>query len=210
MNFKKVVVLAPHPDDTEFGCGGFVNKLVKSGAEVEIIVFSDCAKSLPENLTAADLINEQKAAAKSLGIREENIHFKDYSVREFPAHRQMILEDLVQIKRTTNPDLVLCPSSDDLHQDHQTIGSEAVRAFKATTILGYELPWNHLESQLNYHVKLEESNVEAKLKAISCYKSQSFRPYFDKDLFRSLARVRGAQIQTQYAEAFELIRAVHA
>lgn len=205
---NKVLVLAPHPDDMEFGCGGFVSRLIEEGKEIRLVVFSDCAKSLPHGLTAANLIEEQITSARILGLSKENIDFLDFSVRDFPKYRQEILEKLVEYKSNYNPDLVLCPSNDDWHQDHKTVCNESIRAFKSCTILGYELPWNAIDSKINYHVRLSEHNLTKKSKAISCFRSQNFRPYFSPDLFFSLARLRGTQIRTEYAEGFELIKGV--
>lgn len=200
------MVLAPHPDDQEFGCGASVAKFVEGGAEVQTVVFSDCTKSLPDGLTAADLINEQLKAAAILGVEEGNVHFKDFQVRDFPESRQSILEEMVKLNRTYAPDLVLCPSSFDIHQDHQTISREAQRAFKASTILGYELPWNVTQSRLDTFVEISVEHLKLKTEAISCYNSQSFRKYSDPQLFVSLASIRGIQAGCTYAESFETIR----
>ena len=38
-NIKKTLVLAPHTDDGEIGCGGFINKLVNEDVEFIIVLF---------------------------------------------------------------------------------------------------------------------------------------------------------------------------
>jgi LmbE family N-acetylglucosaminyl deacetylase len=98
------------------------------------------------------------------------------------------------------------PNVNDIHQDHQTIYAEGLRAFKQTTILGYELPWNNLIFTTNTFIKLDEANIKQKIAALNEYKSQSSRTYLNEDFIRSLARTRGVQIGTDYAEAFELVR----
>ena len=101
---------------------------------------------------------------------------------------------------------MLIPSSYDIHQDHQVVHMEAVRAFKDISILGYELPWNNMKGQYNYFVELSEIHLENKTRAIESYKSQSERHYIKHKTFKNLAKLRGAQIKRQYAEAFEVIR----
>ena len=120
--------------------------------------------------------------------------------------RQELLEDMVKLRNERNYDLVFMPSSHDIHQDHTTVAQEAIRAFKKTTLLGYELIWNNLTFDTDCFVQLEERHVEAKCQALREYKSQGFRDYTSPEFVRSLARTRGVQVGCQYAEAFEVIR----
>ena len=204
--FKKVLVLAPHTDDGELGCGATIHKLSEAGAEVFYVAFSICTRSLPEHLHPMTLAEEVKRATELLGVSKENLILYDYDVRHFPAIRQTILEEMVALEKQIKPDLVLMPCSTDIHQDHQTIYAEGLRAFKRTTILGYELPWNNLSFTTNTFVTLNESNVQQKIKALNEYESQKTRSYLNADFIRSLAKTRGVQIAADYAEAFELIR----
>ena len=116
------------------------------------------------------------------------------------------LEELVKLKRTLSPDLVLMPSPRDLHQDHSTVSQEGLRAFKTTTILAYELIWNNLDFNTTAFVRLEEANIDAKFMALTHYESQSDRKYMQKDFIKSLAHVRGVQVGCEFAECFEVIR----
>ncbi len=204
--FKKVLVLAPHTDDGELGCGASIHKFSSEGAEVFYVAFSICTRSLPEHLHPMTLAEEVKRATELLGVSKENLILYDYDVRHFPAIRQTILEEMVALEKQIKPDLVLMPCSTDIHQDHQTIYAEGLRAFKRTTILGYELPWNNLSFTTNTFVTLNESNVQQKIKALNEYESQKTRSYLNADFIRSLAKTRGVQIAADYAEAFELIR----
>jgi hypothetical protein len=96
----------------------------------------------------------------------------------------------------------------DIHQDHSTIAQEGLRAFKTKTILGYELIWNNLSFNTTSFVKLEENHIQAKADALKEYKSQGIRDYMSEDFIFSLAKTRGVQIGTKYAEVFEVIRLV--
>ena len=84
------------------------------------------------------LAREVREATAELGISEERLDVHDFEVRTFPEHRQ-ILELLIGLWEEWKPDAVLQPSLRDIHQDHQVI-AEGLRAFKRTTILGYEIP----------------------------------------------------------------------
>ncbi len=204
--FNTILVLAPHTDDGELGCGASIHKFSSEGAEVFYVAFSICTRSLPEYLHPMTLAEEVKKATEILGVKKENLILYDYDVRHFPAIRQTILEEMVALEKQIKPDLVLMPCSTDIHQDHQTIYAEGLRAFKRTTILGYELPWNNLSFTTNTFVTLTENNVQQKIKALNEYESQKTRSYLNADFIRSLAKTRGVQIAADYAEAFELIR----
>jgi LmbE family N-acetylglucosaminyl deacetylase len=205
-SYKKILVLAPHTDDGELGCGASIHKFASEGKEVFYVAFSICTKSLPEHMHPMTLANEVKKATEILGVKKENLILFDFDVRHFPSHRQEILEEMVKLNASIKPDLVLMPNVNDIHQDHQTIYAEGLRAFKQTTILGYELPWNNLIFTTNTFIKLDEANIKQKIAALNEYKSQSARTYLNEDFIRSLARTRGVQIGTDYAEAFELVR----
>lgn len=207
-NFKKVLVLAPHTDDGEFGCGGTISYLIKSGVEVSYAAFSACEQSVSPQFPKDILVTEVKAATKVLGIKPENLHLFNYEVRTFSYNRQFILDDILNLRKKINPDLVFIPSLRDIHQDHSTIANEALRAFKFTTILSYELPWNNIDFSTTCFVKLNEKFIKAKVNALKKYESQAHRSYANEEFIRSLARTRGVQINTRFAEVFEVIRLI--
>jgi len=130
----------------------------------------------------------------------------NYAVREFPANRQSILDDILALKKEFKPDMIMLPSTCDTHQDHQVIVQEGFRAFKNVTMIGYEVPRNNLDFPTNVFVTLSEEQLRLKLKSIECYHSQMRRPASSVKFYESLARVRGVQVGVEYAEVFEAIR----
>lgn len=204
--FSKILVLAPHTDDGELGCGASIHRFVEEGAEVVYVAFSICTRSLPPDMHPMTLAEEVKEATKILGVKPNNLILHDFDVRQFSSFRQAILEELVLLEKKIKPDLVLMPCSNDMHQDHQTIYNEGLRAFKKTSILGYELPWNNLSFTTNTFITLKEDNVVKKVEALNEYKSQHSRTYLNEAFIRSLAITRGVQIGAPFAEAFELVR----
>jgi LmbE family N-acetylglucosaminyl deacetylase len=205
-NKKRVLVLAPHTDDGEFGCGGTITKLIEEGHEVYYAAFSACQQSVLPQFPSDILITEVKAATKILGIKPENLVLFDYNVRTFGYHRQEILDDLIKMRADIKPELIFMPDMHDLHQDHATIATEGLRAFKFASILSYELPWNNLTFTTSSFVHLSEMHLQTKVNALKAYESQAHRPYSDEDFLRSVARTRGVQIGTKYAEAFNVVR----
>jgi len=202
---KKILLLAPHPDDPEFACGGSIAQWSQDN-EIYYVAFSPCMVSLPEGFPENALFQELQASCAILGIPDSNVFTYNFPVRRFPEHRQEILEELVKIRSSVKPDIVVMPNSNDIHQDHKVIYEEGLRAFKHCSLLGYELPWNNLTYTSNIHVVLSERDLDTKGKAITCYKSQENRVYMSQSFFEGLARVRGTQVGTTYAESFEAIR----
>lgn len=205
-DFNRILILAPHTDDGEFGCGGSIARLIEEGKEVYYVAFSTAEDSVPDGFPKNILEIEVREATKILGINPNNLIIYKFQVRKLNYVRQEILEELVRMKSKINPDLVFIPSPNDLHQDHYTVAMEGMRAFKQVSILGYELPWNNITFHTQAFTKLEESHIMRKIEALKAYKSQQNRYYANEDFIRSLAITRGTQISVKYAEAFEVIR----
>ncbi|MFM1651929.1 PIG-L deacetylase family protein [Brevibacillus sp. B_LB10_24] len=210
MRFQRVLVLAPHTDDAELGCGGFMARLVEEKTSVFVAAFSTARESVPEGSPHDTILREFYRAMAILEVPPDRLFVCDYPVRRFSDHRQDILEDLRKLRRTIEPDLILLPSGQDVHQDHQVLHNEGVRAFKDLTVFGYELPWNHLSFRTQAFVDLKPGHVQKKWQALQAYRSQIElkRPYFSEDFIQGLARLRGTQIKTDWAEAFEVVRVI--
>ncbi len=202
----RVLVLAPHTDDGELGCGATIARLAAHGLPVSYAAFSLAEESVPPPFPRDILETEVKAATAKLGIARESLLLFRYRVRHFAAQRQEILEDLVRLNRDVAPDLVLMPALHDLHQDHTTVATEGLRAFKRTSILCYELPWNNLNFATQCFAAVSEEDLARKIEALDCYASQKHRNYLSPDFVRGLATTRGVQIGQRYAEAFEVVR----
>lgn len=202
---RRILILSPHTDDAEIACGGSIAKWKKEGHEIRVMVFSSAKQSLrerglPENTTSKECRN----AFHVLGITQYSTF--DYQVRKFAAKRQEILNDLIEEGNKFMPNLVVMPSSKDIHQDHNTIYEEGKRAFKHVSLIGYEMPQNNTAFPNTLFVRLNDYHVEKKMEAINEYVSQKERPYIKDEFAKNLARVRGVQAGSEYAEAFEVLR----
>jgi LmbE family N-acetylglucosaminyl deacetylase len=203
---ETALVLAPHTDDGEFGCGGTMARLVERGVDVRQIAFSTASRSLPPGFPPDTLSHESRAASTALGLGPDALTVHDFEVRTFPNSRQEILELLIEVAREFKPAVVLLPTTDDIHQDHATIAAEGLRAFKRTTVLGYEIPWNQFRFHKQLYVTLEERHLQAKARALACYASQAHRNYANEEFVRNLARTHGIEIGREHAECFEVVR----
>ena len=194
---KRALILSPHTDDAELGCGGTISKMVEDGWNVHVIYFSAVGDRYP------NLAEEAANSGKILGVSHEIL---DFETRFFPRDRQAILQTLYDHSRKKGYDIVFTPTTTDIHQDHGVVTSEAKRAFRDCTLLGYELPWNNLEVTLNCFIPLEERHIKKKILALECYDSQKHNPYFNEKFFRSVVKMRGIQLSSPFAEGFETIK----
>jgi len=205
----RILFLSPHTDDVELGAGGTLVKFLERGYDVFWVVFSTAEDSLPNNLPKDTLRNEFLSVVNSLGLKENNYKIFSFKVRRLHEHRQEILEEIVKLRKDIAPELVIGPSLNDYHQDHQVVAWEMIRAFKnSSSVICYELPWNHTSFNAQLFVKLNDNHVKQKVKLLSNYKSQINlgRRYFSEDFIVGWARMRGIQVKSDYAEAFEVIR----
>ena len=208
-NFRRILALSPHTDDVEIGCGATLARMKAAGADIRSIAFSAAEESVPAGLPIDVLRKEFVRAHAELGIEAASCEALAFKVRHFPRDRQEILETLVGLNRSYQPDLVLVPSISDTHQDHRTLAEEAYRAFKRTSIWAYEVPWNQAVSNLNCFVAIDEIDLQRKQAAVAAYESQRHRGYVSPEFVRSLAVVRGSQMGKPMAEAFETVRSMY-
>lgn len=198
---KRVLGISPHADDLELGAGGTIKMWTDNGSEVVHIIFSLLKQKEIR-------LNEIYKANEELGISRSEMCFYDWENRTFSNRRQQILQLLCDAEKMIKPDVVLIPSSFDVHQDHQVVHNEALRAFKNTTILGYEDPWNMYKSDLRLTIPLDKKYILAKLRAIKAHKSQAGKLFMNPYFTASLAVMRGVTVRRRMAESFEIIRMI--
>ena len=192
----KILALSPHTDDVELGCGGSIVKWIEKGDKVRVVCFSDADQP--------NIIEEWQNSLDILGVKNKQLHL--FPRRIFNEKRQEILDLLIREQDLYNPDLVLIPSVHDIHQDHQVIAQEGLRAFNDCSIIGYELPWDCKDFKPNMWIELQSYHYLTKTEALRQYKSQEKRGYFGGTFISNWGRFRGGQINRFLAEAFEVYK----
>ena len=199
---NKVLLVAAHPDDIESGCAGTIAKY--SGRNtIHSIVFAPCTED-PLN---AGVIQEFRGSMKVLGVEKTIEH--DFPRQVLEQNSQQIRNILYDLKGKFDPDVVFCPSLNDLHQDHRAIANCCHTIFRdSATLLAYEVVRSTVDFSPNLYISLSDENMKKKLRALRCYKTQYRRSYFKPSIFEALARLRGSQVNVNFAEAFEIVRMV--
>ena len=205
MNFsgKRVLFLGAHPDDIELGCGALLHHIVKQ-TDVLCVTLSDNQK----NPDLKNVKNEHFEAMAVLGVPEEKIILGPFTTRVFPAARQEILEYFLKLRRDFKPDLIFVHSRQDMHQDHNTMTEEALRAYRGITVLGFDVVRSSYDFFPHFLVEVTEENVSKKIEALSKYETYREKYYFNSELTRSIMVRHGALAERPFAEGFDILRIV--
>ncbi|MCE9647478.1 MAG: PIG-L family deacetylase [Chloroflexi bacterium] len=205
MNFsgKKVLFLGAHPDDIELGCGALLHHIVNR-ADVLCVTLSDNQKN-PDLKKVKD---EHIRSMNILGVPDSKIVLGPFQTRIFPGSRQEILEYFLKIRREYQPDLIFTHSRQDVHQDHNTMTDEALRAFRGITVLGFDVVRSSYGFFPHFLVQVTEEDVNKKIEALAEYETYRDRYYFNSELTRSIMVRHGALAECPFAEGFDILRIV--
>jgi len=205
MNFfgKKVLFLGAHPDDIELGCGALLHHIARQ-TDVLCVTLSDNQK----NPDLSKVKDEHFAAMSVLGVPKEKIILGPFTTRVFPDSRQDILEYFLKLRKDFKPDLIFIHSKQDVHQDHNTMTGEALRAFRGITVLGFDVVRSSYGFFPDFLAEVTEEDVNKKIEALSCYETYRDRYYFNSELTRSIMIRHGALAECLFAEGFDILRIV--
>ncbi len=205
MNFhgKRTLFLGAHPDDIEIGCGALIHNIVQK-TDILCVTLSDNQK----NPDLKNVKAEHLASMKVLGVPEEKIIFGPFVTRVFPDSRQDILEYFLKLRKDFQPDLIFTHSRQDVHQDHNTMTDEALRAFRGITVLGFDVVRSSYGFFPHFLVEVTEQDANKKIEALSKYDTYRDRYYFNSELTRSIMVRHGALAEVPFAEGFDILRIV--
>ncbi len=200
---ETVCFIGAHPDDIELGCGAFIADIVDQ-TNVICVTLSDNQK----NPLLKNLDKEYHDSMAILGVKPENVFLHDFTTRRFQAARQEILEVLIDLKNRYHPEVVFVHTDQDIHQDHQTVTQESLRAFRGTTLLGFDVLRSSYGFFPHFLVEVSEEAVAKKIKALQAYKTYAEKYYFDENITHSTAIRHGALAERPLAEGFDILRIV--
>lgn len=200
---ETVLCIGAHPDDIELGCGALIADIADQ-TNVICVTLSDNRK----NPLLVDLAEEHNRSMEILGVKPENAILHDFTTRRFQAARQEILEVMIDLKKRYHPEVVLVHTAQDIHQDHKTITEEALRAFRGTTLLGFDVLRSSYGFFPDFLVEVSEEGVQTKIRALKAYKTYADKYYFDENIIHATAIRHGALAERPFAEGFDILRIV--
>ena len=223
---ERVMVVTAHPDDSEFGAGGTIAKLVKEGCEVTYVIVTNGDKGSGDRTMTSERLAlireaEQRNAARTLGVAR--VEFLGYPDCEVEDTRELRCDVTRQIRRW-RPDLVIAMNPQrsynlgGSHRDHRItagVALDCVYPLARDHLAFPELmpdyePHKVLEIHLmqweNPHLVVDISDVmDLKLKALACHASQ----FADFPAVEKRVRERSAELGKSkgyaYAETFDRV-----
>ena len=205
MNFfgKRILFIGAHPDDIELGCGAFLHHVLPY-SEVRCITLSGNY----QNPELKNIVQEHLASLSVLGVSRDQIIVEKFETRRFPQQRQEVLEYLIQQGLDFKPDMVFVHTRSDIHQDHNVVTEEALRAYRGTTLIGFDVIRSSYGFFPHFLVEVSEADIQAKLEALANYKTYADKYYFDPSLLQATMVRHGALAERPYAEGFDILRIV--
>ncbi len=200
---RKVCFIGAHPDDIELGCGALIAQIARE-TDILCVTLSDNQ----QNPALKNLVEEHYNSMAVLGVPRSNIQLGTFETRRFPYARQEILEYLIGLNREHKPEIVFVHSRADIHQDHLTTTEEALRAFRGTTVLGFDVLRSSYGFFPHFLVEVREEDVECKIRSLAEYKTYADRYYFAPEVTRSTLIRHGTLAERPYAEGFDILRIV--
>lgn len=200
---KRVLFLGAHPDDIELGCGALIHHIAPM-SDVFCVTLSDNQK----NPALADVVQEQYRSMAILGVPKARARYGPFTTRVFPQARQEILEYFLELRAELQPEIIFVHSNQDVHQDHLTMTTEALRAFRGITVLGFDVVRSSHGFFPHFLVEVSEADVDAKIQALSHYETYREKYYMKPDLTRAIMVRHGALAERPFAEGFDILRIV--
>jgi LmbE family N-acetylglucosaminyl deacetylase len=196
-DLDSVVALGAHPDDLEIGAGGLL--LTLAGARPGIRTHYVLLTGSPDRQQEA-----QAAAVAFLPGATLTTSLHTLPDGRLPAHWDATKSLLHREFATLEPDLVLAPAPYDAHQDHRLLAELAPTVFRDSLILHYEIPKSDGDfGRPNVYLPLTDDIARRKVELLhACFPSQKARSWWDEEVFLGLARLRGMECHSRYAEAF--------
>jgi LmbE family N-acetylglucosaminyl deacetylase len=195
------LALGAHPDDIEIAAGGTLLSLAERhpGLCVRYVLFTGTAERR----------QEARAAARAFTPGADlEVELHDLPDGRLPAVYGQVKEILEDVAASFTPDVILAPSVCDAHQDHRTIAELVPTAFRNQLCLAYEIPkWDGDMARPNTYFPLTDEIARRKVELLGkCYPSQQGRDWWGEETFLALARLRGMECRTRYAEAFTCLK----
>jgi LmbE family N-acetylglucosaminyl deacetylase len=217
-----ILIIAPHPDDEVLGCGGTIAKHVSGGDEVYLCIVT---KAYPPDWPEDEIARRKQEVLrvnKILGIKKT--YFLDFPTVKLDTIPQKELADSIsRVVNEVKPEILFIPHRGDINRDHQLVFEAAMVAARPKPALGtrkvlcYEVlsetewaaPFVDNAFVPNVFVYISET-LGTKLKAMSEYKSElkEFPHPRSLEAITALAKMRGAAVGVEAAEAFMLVREI--
>lgn len=204
---KRIIVLAPHPDDEALGCAGTMMLLTKKGVSVRSVFISNGEKLTGEASESIAAKRKQEGIKAAELMNCEVPIFLGHPDSEIKRDPSQLLDRLMRIVNETMPDIILSPSSIDYHEDHIALSYIVFEMFKKRRI-NFKLVFYEVYTTIRFsHLVDISAVVEQKKKIIMNYQTSLYgKPEVYVHAILGLNAHKSLFVQKQgYYEAFYLV-----
>ncbi len=96
----------------------------------------------------------------------------------------------------------------DIHQDHSVTTMEALREFRGTTVLGFDVMRSSYGFFPHFLIEVTQEDVEKKVEALAAYETYKDKYYFSPEIVRSTSVRHGSLAERPFAEGFDILRVI--
>ena len=227
-DFRKILIIAAHPDDEILGCGGLINKFSRTNSNIRVLFLAEGISSR-YNLKNSELIekindeisyreNCALEALEILGISRSEIFFNKRKCCQLDNYPLLeITKEIEYHIQNFSPSCLITHFGQDTNIDHRLSFQATLPAIRPTKenslklVLSFEVisstEWNYPEQfRPNFFINIDD-HIENKLKACLKYDKEISKKNDKRsaETIRALAIFRGSQSGHNYAEGFQLI-----
>ena len=220
---KKIVIIAPHPDDETLGCGGTILKHLSNGDEVYWIIMTSIngvkgytKEKIKDRESQIDVVSELYKFKKTFKL--------DYPVSSLDSVPfENIINSISEVFNLIKPEIIYIPYGKDAHSDHRVTYEcamactkpfrypfiKSVRIYQTLS----ETVFGEQDSQKGFlpNLFIDISDfLNKKIEIMKIYSDEILpHPFPRSELsIKSLAYLWGSSINTESAEAFISIREI--
>lgn len=200
----RVVAVGAHPDDIELGVGATIGLHKERGDSVTFIILTNGSA-----VEGAEVEGRKREARESAAVLDvEDIRFLNYNDTELQDEGDVV-QNIESHITDVEPDRIYTHSEEDTHQDHRNAALASIAATrKYDNVFSYESPSTRSCFTPHYFISFPKDMLSKKVDAIKTHESQAEKKYMEAEAMNGLARFRGRQSNSEYAESFEVVRCV--
>lgn len=216
---KKVLVIAPHPDDETLGCGGSLLRHKDEGCELYWLIITNISTKQGWNKEFVDRrAQEIKNVARAYSFKDV-IKFNYPATKIISSHVPDLVKEIGDLIDKIKAEIIYAPHIGDVHTDHKYISNaieSVIKWFRHPSIESFRVYETLSETNFsfinnnnfypNYFIDISKY-IDSKISNAKIYDSEMKDHPFPRSekAMRSLATLRGSQSGFLAAEAFQLV-----
>lgn len=199
---KNILMVSIHPDDVEISCLGTLFKHQENGDKIIYVSVTEC-----DDLKRNKNLHNEVMFAMNI-IRPDEMYRLKLPNRKLnhPDNMEKLRWYLEKIRDSEEISRVYGPWLNDIHQDHSGVAEEVIRVFRYNTIFQYENTHSCQNFIPNHYIRIPFELYKKKIKVLSYFLSQDASKLCD--MATRLMEYRGIEVQSSYAEAFQVWRMI--